>query len=82
MNSRGGRGGAAPFTADTDMLPDRTIRESSITIFRGHRGSTLPPHTTHDRHSAIVYTTSVQAKIDNGVHFSVWSLRPATTSVP
>ena len=27
-------------------------------------------------------TTSVQAKIVNGVHFSVWSLRPATTSVP
>ena len=27
-------------------------------------------------------TTSVQAKMIHGVHFTVWSLRPATTSVP
>ena len=27
-------------------------------------------------------TTSVQAKITTGVNFTVWSLRPATTSVP
>ena len=27
-------------------------------------------------------TTSVQLKNIYGVHFSVWSLRPATTSVP
>ena len=29
-----------------------------------------------------VSTTSVQAKITTGVNFTVWSLRPATTSVP
>ena len=33
-------------------------------------------------YSYLPLTTSVQAKIRCGVHFSVWSLRPATTSVP
>ena len=38
--------------------------------------------TDEEKEASKKATTSVQAKMIYGVHFSVWSLRPATTSVP